>query len=86
MKLQLLIATTFLSPALYAQPEKDIPFVGYFGGYGVFKELKSDSLGKLLIPNCDTNIIVYISRDLNEYKLYDRKLNLISDGNLGGRI
>jgi len=86
MKILLLILSLTFSSLIFSQTEKDIPFIGYFGGYGNYKNLKNDSTGYLFIPNIDTNIIVFISKNYTVYKMYDRQSNLILEGDIGGRI
>jgi antitoxin component YwqK of YwqJK toxin-antitoxin module len=86
MKTLLLILSLTYSSLIFSQTQSDIPFIGYFGGYGNFKVLKNDSTGSLFIPNIDTNIIVYISKKATEYKMYDRQNRLILEGDIGGRI
>jgi len=86
MKTLLLILSLTYSSLLLSQTQSDIPFIGYFGGYGNFKVLKNDSTGSIFIPNSDTNIIVSISNKPTEYKMYDRQNRLILEGNIGGRI
>ena len=85
MRHLLLITSIIFSTSVCGQTQNDIPFIGDFGGYGVHKIIKSDSLGDLVIPNIDTNIIIFISKNLTDYKMYDRQNRLISEGDLGGR-
>jgi antitoxin component YwqK of YwqJK toxin-antitoxin module len=86
MKTLLLISFLTFSSHIYSQTESDIPFIGYFGGYGKDKMLKSDSTGYLFIPYVDSNIIVFISKKYTVYKIFDRQNNLILDGDIGGRV
>lgn len=72
--------------SLFAQIDKDIPFIGYFGGYKEDRVLKNDSSGYLFIPYVDTNIIVFLSKKYTDYKMYDRKNHIILEGDIGGRI
>ena len=85
MRPLLLIASIIFSTSLCGQTKSDIPFIGYFGGYGTYKLIESDSLGDLAIPNIDTSVIVFISKNLTGYRMYDRQNHLISEGDLGGR-
>jgi hypothetical protein len=86
MKIKLCGILLFCSVCLFAQTDEDIPFIGYFGGYGILREIKNDSSGYLFIPNLDTNIIVFISANYKDYKLFNRKNQLIVEGDIGGKV
>ena len=86
MRLFILILSLGFASKAHSQIDEDIPFVGYFGGYGKDIILMNDSVGYLFIPFIDTNIVVFISKKYTDYKMYDRNSRLILEGDVGGRI
>jgi antitoxin component YwqK of YwqJK toxin-antitoxin module len=85
MKAYTTILATLFSSVVIAQ-NNDIPFLGYFGGYGIKQILKAHSIGNLFVPNADTNVIIYLAKNLSIYRLYDSKNRLRSEGSVGGRV
>lgn len=62
-----------------------MPFYGY--SFNDESTISKDTLGFYIIPISDTNKLVFISKDYNNYKLYNKSSgNLLVEGGLGGRI
>jgi antitoxin component YwqK of YwqJK toxin-antitoxin module len=81
MKLQIYLITFFLASSAFAQLET-MPH-GLTGG-GI--EIKREGRGGYFRPYTDTNLIVYISGNWDDYAMMNNKYDTILKGHLGGRI
>jgi antitoxin component YwqK of YwqJK toxin-antitoxin module len=80
---QLIIAALVLTFSVHVQGQVETPFYGY-SGYPLSYLIKQDSTGNYYRAP-DSGRIVYIARDFTTYRVFDKNLKLIVEGDLGGR-
>ncbi len=73
-----------LSAFCKSSAQIDIPCLGCHMSTGQFKILRADSAGSYF-ANRDTSKILYIA-NRTIYKLFDNKMQILVEGNLGGRV
>ncbi len=87
MKIKLLIVLIVIVFSKTASSQEDIPCFGTFIVPDLIVNYRADSGGYWFSPKADTNLLCFISRDVEIYRHYNKKTNkLLVEGSFAGRV